>query len=349
MVRRACAAIWPLLIGAGRAEEPLSAGKGREAADRRRGVFERLSDGWGKRVDARQPGAPAPLYNPVLPSLTLADQPFLPDYFETVISLCEIIRQVYIKLGLMLVPADDPAGGPGGTPQTATASTPHTAGASPYTPDPYRRVSEQAVPLSGGAPSAYNPPKSAGPGGSGAFGEGPRSASVSYGAGWKGPQRAMPWSPALCELITKADGKLKVSRARQDHDVLADSCAENHAHVYEGARGDRTQSSPVGTDLFAARSERSIYDRPITRPDDVDLNTALGCMDRRHMLVYRDDLLCLLWIHLPSVQHPEYSCDESFICGQTSPPLSRRTQPRRPPRLRCMPRGRSCPDGAARA
>ncbi len=145
-------------------------------------------------------------------------QPFLPDYFQTVISLCEIIRQVYIKLGLMLVPnLDEPS-------SATTATTPQTA--NPYIP--YRRVSEQATPLAGQgsatAPSAYNPPKSAGPGSN--FEGGPRSASITYGSGWKTPGRAggsAAWSPVLCELIMKADAKLKVGSADRMRLASADS------------------------------------------------------------------------------------------------------------------------------
>lgn len=114
-------------------------------------------------------------------------QPFTPDYFQIIISLCEIIRQFYIKLSVLIDPAS-----------MENSIAPRPDSAAPYGSVNGRRgVARQSA----GVPSfsgSISPPV--------LDGASPRTPIYR-----KIPAEAPQWSPGLGELIMNADGKFKVS------------------------------------------------------------------------------------------------------------------------------------------
>ena len=127
-------------------------------------------------------------------------QPFTPDYFQTVISLCEIIRQLYTRLGNLL--------GPNALTPTTTTTTMTTTARSP------------------GIPGAGNSsPRSTSFGVSVGMGKNRTTSSMSVqpgvgiagGGGNGGGSGRAGWYPGTGELIMKMDSRLKVSLVHASH------------------------------------------------------------------------------------------------------------------------------------
>ncbi len=141
-----------------------------------------------------------------------------------------------------------------------------------------RRGSENNLRHPGGAPSSHgHPPKSASAitasmvSGS----DIPRAASYA-GAGSfprvfsnTGPTRpGVGWSPQLCELIMKADGKLKVFscafvrvRLSLSDPLTTFNPSENHAHLHSRNGNDRSHGCTDGIDGSVTRSICAIVPR----------------------------------------------------------------------------------------
>jgi len=185
------------------------------------------------------------LANPlIIPSPPGPSQPFAPDYFQTVISLCEVIRQLYTKLGTLL--------GPGAT--TPNLSDIRSAARSPGS------VSGTGTGTGNSSPRAatfgLNKARTVS-GMSGQMG----SAGTSLHGGGPSLGGRVGWATGTGEQVMKMDLKLKVSpppprfpsartrtrRADRDRHI------ENPQHVCERDGIHRAESGGRGTRLALAR------------------------------------------------------------------------------------------------
>lgn len=115
----------------------------------------------------------------------------MPDYFQTVISLCEIIRQFYIRLQQLVSTAPTPASRADGSQYGSIASRKPSASA-------------RTLSLSGGMSSPFD-------------------------KGANGSSSAL--TPALCDLITTADGRFKVRLAAHLYPSFESPLTWNPPHV----------------------------------------------------------------------------------------------------------------------
>jgi hypothetical protein len=165
-----------------------------------------------------------PPSRPPRPALT-ARQPFALDYHQTLLSLIDVLSELYAKLARVLGPS------------AAAGSPPGGAMLGPLGPlSPHPGVSY----LFDRGASAWDDAPGASAGASGpdsslwAIAHAGAPANVPLGGA------GSVWSPVLGELVLKIDGKLKVRRTRRAGRVLT-AATEDHHDAAEGARPVRAE------------------------------------------------------------------------------------------------------------